>query len=74
MTIHIDRLYHYVESAAENILDDYVIIYRFWPHGSKNIENLEPLRNYTPTTEFSSPQIWCNDQEPLDFDYYEILT
>jgi hypothetical protein len=71
MTIHIDRLYHYVESAAENILNDRVIIYRFWPHGSKNIENLVTLHAYTPTTEFSSPQIFCNDQEPLDFEYYE---
>jgi hypothetical protein len=71
MTIHIDRLYHYVESAAENILNDRVIIYRFWPHGSKNIENLKTLRAYTPTTEFSKPQIFCNDQEPLDFEYYE---
>jgi hypothetical protein len=71
MTIHIDRLYHYVESAAENILDDRVIIYRFWPHGSKNIENLLTLQDYGAMIEFSNPQIFCNDQEPLNFDYYE---
>lgn len=70
MTIHIDRLYHYVAKTAENIVNDSVIIYRFWPHGSKNLENLQPLYNYEPMAHFSNPQIICNDQEPLDFDHY----
>lgn len=71
MTIHIDRLYHHIERLGKNIHNDGVVIYHFWPHGSKNLENLQPLYNYEPMTHFSNPQIFCNDQEPLDYDYYK---
>ena len=45
MSIPLDRLYQFVESVAQNILQDRVLIYRFYPHGSKNVENMSGLRN-----------------------------
>ena len=72
MNIPIDRLYHYIESCAKKSYGDHVVIYRFWPHGSKNIQNLTPLRPLKSWHEMTtSPGIYCNDQEPLQYDYYK---
>ena len=72
MNIPIDRLYHYIESCAKKIYGDHVLIYRFWPHGSKNIENLTSLRPLKSWLELQTlPGIYCNDQEPLQYDYYK---
>lgn len=72
MNIPLDRLYHYINDIAEEIYGDRVIIYRFWPHGSKNISDLNTLRQLKShwLEVASSPLMWCNDQEPLDYEYY----
>jgi hypothetical protein len=70
MTVPLDRLYHFIENITEEILGDRVIIYRFWPHGSKNIADLNSLRNDFWEDRIKNPAIWCHDQEPLDYDYY----
>ena len=41
MNVPLDRLYHYINNIAQEIYGDRVIIYRFFPHGSKNINNLQ---------------------------------
>ena len=41
MSIPLDRLYQYVESIVQDICQDRVVIYRFYPHGSKNFEDLK---------------------------------
>jgi hypothetical protein len=71
MNIPLDRLYDYICDIAEKSYNDRVIIYRFWPHGSKNIENLVPLKYQTWIDVETSPIIWCNDQEPLNYEYYK---
>ena len=72
MSIPLDRLYHFIDNIASEIYGDCVVIYRFWPHGSKNINNLTNLlddySNWYSRTIF--PSIWCNDQEPLDHEFY----
>lgn len=69
MNIPLDRLYHFIETIAEQIYDQRVIIYRFWPHGSKNINNLDSLHeNFPWLTKVSSPAVWCHDQEPIDYE------
>jgi hypothetical protein len=71
MNIPLDRLYHYIENIAQEIYNDRIVIYRFWPHGSKNINNLNELDGSTTWTERTMyPSIWCNDQEPLDYEFY----
>jgi hypothetical protein len=75
MSIPLDRLYHYIHDVAEQIHSDYVLIYRFFPHGSKNIKDLDMVceyaGNYAMPTARMYPQIVCHDQEPLDYDFYQ---
>jgi hypothetical protein len=74
MSIPLDSLYHYIQSVAEKIYSDSVIIYRFYPHGSKNINDLNNLTDLNDSKEWFDkairPMIWCNDQEPLDYKFY----
>lgn len=74
MSIPLDRLYHFVESVAQDILQDRVIIYRFYPHGSKNVEDMEILKDEDWQIQQLSPSLYCNDQEPLDYDYYKTVS
>lgn len=71
MTIPLDRLYHYIDSIAEEINSDTVIIYRFSIHGSKKLEDLIHLKHYASIEAGTYPQIYCYDQEPLDYNRYE---
>jgi hypothetical protein len=78
MSIPLDRLYHFIENIAEEINQDHVLIYRFWPHGAKNINNLCVLKRNPDMRIWPQLQIYpkliCNDQEPLDFDFYQNIT
>jgi hypothetical protein len=69
MSIPLDRLYHYIESVANEVYGD-TIIYHFWPHGSKNINDLIPFNDPAEIDMLTKPQIFCYDQEPLNFDLY----
>lgn len=75
MTIPLDRLYNYIDNLAAAEHQGPVVIYRFWPHGSKNINDLAMLKPagdwYTKSI---SPIIWCHDQEPLNFDFYSTVS
>jgi len=72
MSIPLDRLYHYIENVAQEIYNDRIIIYRFYPHGSKNINDLNNLHESdTWSDKIIYPKLWCNDQEPLDHELYK---
>ena len=67
MSVPLDRLYHFIESIAKKIDND-VIIYRFWPNGSKKIEDLNALNNDLTWHERAlGLPIMCHDQEPLAY-------
>ena len=72
MYVPLDRLYHFIENIACEIYGDAVIIYRFWPSGSKNIEDLTWLPTYSHSWADLqiNPAVWCHDQEPLAFEFY----
>jgi hypothetical protein len=77
MNIPLDQLYHYIQNVAEQIHNDRVIIYRFYPYGSKNINDLNNLEDFDCKdyaeewlVKTICPSIWCNDQEPLDHEFY----
>ena len=76
MSIPLDRLYHYIESVAQDILRDNVLIYRFYPHGSKNIEDLTPIKTYYTDIKVAAlaPIVYCYDQEPLDFNKQGVIS
>ena len=71
MSIPLDRLYHYIENIAEEIYGNPIIIYRFYPHGSKKLEDLVPLKWHDWKELAIFPNIYCNDQEPLNYNYYQ---
>jgi hypothetical protein len=70
MSIPLDRLYHYIESVAHEIRGASVLIYRFYPHGSKNINDLHCTREYTMDEYMYCPHVICYDQEPLNYNLY----
>ena len=75
MSIPLDRLYHYIEHLSQQLWQGHVLIYRFYPHGSKDLNNLkflEELDNFSNLIEL--PHIYCNDQEPLDYEKYQTET
>ena len=74
MSIPLDRLYYYIQDIAERVHGDRILIYRFSPHGSKNIEDLTPMQEQYDLLNVFWPQIYCYDQEPLDYDRYQAGT
>lgn len=78
MSIPLDRFYLHLESILKQISNN-IIIYRFFPHGSKKLEDLKPLRDSVGNMTWLEGQktsgIICHDQEPLHYDLYtnEIL-
>jgi uncharacterized coiled-coil protein SlyX len=65
MNIPLDYLYHWVQS----IIPVPVVIYRFYPHGSKNIFDLTPLTPLIGGHYVDIPVV-VHDQEPLNYNLY----
>ena len=64
MSVPLDRLYNYLDSLCNHDL----LIYRFSPHGSKNMSDLQPLVAYNPMDWrqcLTTPGVIVHDQEPL---------
>ena len=71
MSIPLDRLYHYIDNIAKEITDN-IIIYRFYPHGSKKLEDLQELTGPVSWQDRSLKiPLYCNDQEPLNYKLYQ---
>lgn len=79
MTVPLDNLYDYIFSLT-NHTNKNLIMYRFDPHGEKDIKNLivhndmeqiwVKLADGSEKPSFHYKQIFCHDQEPLDYEYY----
>jgi hypothetical protein len=72
MTVPLDRLYNFLD----NVVDQDILIYRWYPHGSRLLEDLTLLKKYTVRQQVLTPVMVCHDQEPLnyfEFDEAEIL-
>ena len=70
MTVPLDNLYDWISEIRDDIL-----IYRFWPHGSRNLSDLQQvndryLRKSLEQRLRMIPVI-AHDQEPLNFDLYQ---
>ena len=67
MSVPLDRLYNFLH----DIVNHDITIYRFWPHGSKKLEDLTRLMPPLPWTQLMiTPQAIFHDQEPLNFDLW----
>lgn len=71
MSIPLDQLYHYIQSVATEIHKDHVTVFFFHPHGSRDINNLTTLQELSEYEIYLCPEIYCNDQEPLNYDLYK---
>ena len=67
MSIPLDHLYHYLE----NLSNSNIIIYRWDPHGSKNLSDLQPIKRPWGDQLISEPVMVAHDQEPLDYNFLE---
>jgi hypothetical protein len=66
MSVPLDRLYHYLGDCVNHDL----VIYRWAPHGSRKLEDLTQLINYSSNQLQKTPLVIFHDQEPLDFLFY----
>jgi hypothetical protein len=73
MSVPLDRLYYFLQDIASQ---DHVLIYRFYPHGSRKISDLTILEPVTNNRRFNNKKpshskfAFFHDQEPLNFDLY----
>ena len=68
MNIPLDNLYHWVQG----IMPVPAVVYRFYPHGSKNIFDLGPLStlDLKKLTYHINIPVVAHDQEPLNYNFY----
>ncbi len=66
MSVPLERLYHYLADCVNHDL----LIYRWFPHGSRKIEDLDHLKIYSEFQWYNSPIAIFHDQEPLDYKFY----
>ena len=67
MSVPLDRLYNFLH----DIVNHDITIYRFWPHGSKKLEDLVSLmKRGTWVENMTTPQAIFHDQEPLYFNLW----
>jgi hypothetical protein len=66
MSVPLDRLYHYLDDCVNHDL----LIYRWMPHGSRKLEDLAPINEYSKENFLNYPMLLCHDQEPLSYGFY----
>ena len=74
MSVPLDRLYNFLHDVCNH---HELIIYRFFPHGSKKITDLTPLSPVAIVPGRWNPNSFsmiCHDQEPLDYDAYTTIS
>jgi len=75
MSIPLDQIYNYINNINNEIYNDCILIYRFYPHGSKKIQDFGGLYNWYSSLDFFTKIQYANmivhDQEPLRYDQYQ---
>ena len=69
MSVPLDRLYNHLDGLCNHD----ILIYRFYPHGSKKLTDLLPLTDVDQhgwKYRIEHPGALCHDQEPLFFNQY----
>ena len=74
MNIPLNNLYDYIYG----VFPEPVRMYLFYPFGSRNILNLiahlSPQKQVLDLSGLIYPQVVCNDQEPLNYQFYQSYT
>jgi len=62
----------------QDICNQDVLIYRYFPDGSKNIQDCKPFNNKITSLNkiecFNSMYVFCHDQEPIDLSFFPKLS
>jgi hypothetical protein len=66
MSVPLNRLYHYLDDVVNHDL----VIYRWMPHGSRKLADLNQLIAYPESQWYNNPIAIFHDQEPLNYDFY----
>jgi hypothetical protein len=66
MSVPLDRLYNFLHDISDRAL----LIYRWTPHGSKKLADLEELTHTPDWKDRTNPMMICHDQEPLFYELY----
>jgi hypothetical protein len=66
MTVPLDRLYNFLD----DVVNQDILIYRWYPHGSKLLDDIKLLKYKTGFERVTTPIMLCHDQEPLDYYLY----
>ena len=66
MSVPLERLYHYLADCVNHDL----LIYRWLPHGSTKLEDLDQLIGYSEQEWYDLPMAIFHDQEPLVYNLY----
>ena len=76
MSVPLDRLYNFLHDVCNH---HDLVIYGFFPHGSRKITDITPLGKSNDLSDtylekyqnlISRKNIFVHDQEPLNFDLY----
>lgn len=66
MSVPLDRLYNFLHDISDRAL----LIYRWTPHGSKKLEDLQLLAQPPNWRDRTNDMMICHDQEPLFYELY----
>ena len=66
MSVPLDRLYNFLHDISDRAL----LIYRWTPHGSKKLADLQLLEHQPDWRERDRLMLICHDQEPLFYELY----
>ena len=67
MSVPLDRLYDFLQTVCNHD----VLIYRYYPHGSRKIDDCTPLTTIHKSLDANELCVVCHDQEPLDYREFE---
>jgi len=74
MSIPLNQIYNYLDKINNEIYKDSILIYHFWPHGSKKIQDLTGLNSHYNLLDYfdklQRANMIMHDQEPLNYDHY----
>lgn len=63
MSVPLDKLYCFLEDQ----IDTNVVIYHWFPHGSKKLSHLRAMRKFSNAELYFRPTVIFHDQEPYDY-------
>jgi hypothetical protein len=68
MSVPLSKLYNFLQAVCKRN----ILIYRYLPHGSRNLTDCKPLDLYTEHQLASCPVAIFHDQEPIDVENFHL--